>query len=54
MDTRGRRFVIVGGTALHVGVLALMAILFPYQLLGVAYVSFFPMEQAADWVPTVE
>jgi hypothetical protein len=32
----------------HVGVLALMAIVFPYQLLGVAYVSFFPMEKAAD------
>lgn len=34
----------------HVGVLALMAILFPYQLLGVAYVSFFPMEQVVDRV----
>lgn len=34
----------------HAGVLALMAILFPYQLLGVAYVSFFPMEKAADWL----
>ena len=32
----------------HVGVLALMAIVFPYQLLGVAYVSFFPIEKAVD------
>jgi hypothetical protein len=28
----------------HVGILALMAISFPYQLLGVAYVAFLPME----------
>jgi hypothetical protein len=29
----------------HVGVLALMAILFPYQLCGVAYLAFLPVEQ---------
>jgi hypothetical protein len=28
----------------HVGILALMAISFPYQLLGVAYVAFLPVE----------
>jgi hypothetical protein len=30
----------------HVGVLALMAIAFPYQLTGVAYTPFFPLERA--------
>lgn len=34
----------------HVAVLVLMAIVFPYQLFGVAYVSFFRMEKAADWI----
>ena len=31
----------------HVGVLALMAILFPYQLSGVAFAPFFPLERIA-------
>lgn len=43
----------------HVGILVLMAISFPYQLLGVAYASFVPVERIADriavhlpdWVP---
>ena len=30
----------------HLGVLLLMAILFPYQLSGVAYASLFPLERA--------
>ncbi len=30
----------------HLGVVVLMAILFPYQLTGVAYASFFPLERA--------
>ena len=32
----------------HVGVFALMAISFPYQLLGVAYAAFVPMERVVD------
>jgi hypothetical protein len=32
----------------HVGILALMAIMFPYPLSGVAFASFFPIEQLAD------
>lgn len=35
--------------AFHVGVLALMAILFSYQLLGIAFVSMLPAEKLADW-----
>ena len=31
--------------AFHLGVLLLMAISFPYQLLGVAYLSFLPVER---------
>ncbi len=34
----------------HVGVLALMAILFPYQLFGIAFVSMLPVEKLADRV----
>lgn len=32
----------------HLGVLALMAVLFPYQLLGVAFLPFFPLERVLD------
>ncbi len=40
------RYVWVGlAWAFHVGVLALMAILFPYQLVGVAYLAFLPVER---------
>lgn len=35
----------VGAWAFHVGVLALMAIGFPYQLWGVAYAAFVPLER---------
>jgi hypothetical protein len=36
----------------HVGVLALMAIVFPYQLSGVAFAPFFRLERLADRVGT--
>jgi hypothetical protein len=36
----------------HVGVLALMAIVFPYQLTGVAFAAFFRLERLADRVGT--
>jgi hypothetical protein len=36
----------------HVGVLALMAILFPYQLSGIAFAPFFPLERLAHRVGT--
>jgi hypothetical protein len=35
----------------HVGVLALMAVLFPYQLSGVAFAAFFPLERIVDRGP---
>ena len=38
---------VLGVFGFHLGVLALMAIAFPYQLSFVAYLSFFPLEQ---WV----
>lgn len=34
----------------HVSVLALMSISFPYQLCGVAFVSFFRVERGWDWL----
>ncbi len=34
----------------HVGILALMAIVFPYFLSGVAYASFFRCERLVEWV----
>lgn len=36
--------------AFHVGVLALMAILFPYPISGIAFVSMLPVEKLADRV----
>jgi hypothetical protein len=36
----------------HVGVLALMAIAFPYQLTGVAFAAFFRLERLADRLGT--
>jgi hypothetical protein len=49
---RGRLRVlwVVSAWCFHAGVLALMAILFPYQLSGVAYASFFPVERAPAWL----
>ena len=34
----------------HVGVLALMYILFHYPIIGVAYASYFPVEKIGQWV----
>jgi hypothetical protein len=34
----------------HAGVLALMAVAFPYQLLGVAYASLLPVERLPVWI----
>lgn len=36
----------------HVSVVLMMTIAFPYQLCGIAYVSFFPIEQAWAWLAT--
>jgi Vitamin K-dependent gamma-carboxylase len=41
---------VVAAWLFHVGVLALMAIVFPYQLTGVAFASFFRLERLADRV----
>ncbi len=41
---------VVAAWGFHVGVFVLMAISFPYQLFGVAYVAFLPMERIADRV----
>jgi hypothetical protein len=45
-----RRVWLAAAWGFHVGVLFLMAISFPYQLLGVAYAAFLPMERLADRV----
>lgn len=47
--TGGRRRTawVVGAWLFHVGVLALMAISFPYQLTGVAFAPFLPLERLA-------
>ena len=34
----------------HLGIDVLMTILFPYQIFGVAYLSFFAIERPIDWV----
>jgi hypothetical protein len=47
---RWRTIWIVGAWFFHVGVLALMAIGFPYQLVGVAYASFLPVERLPAWL----
>jgi hypothetical protein len=39
---------VAGAWAFHLGVLALMAIVFPYPLSGVAYLPFFDLEKARD------
>jgi hypothetical protein len=39
----------LGAFSFHVGVVALMMIGFPYQLSFIAYLSFFPLEQALTW-----
>lgn len=45
---RARRVWLVAAWGFHVGVLVLMAISFPYQLLGVAYVCALPVERYVD------
>jgi hypothetical protein len=39
---------VIAAWTFHVGVLALMAILFPYQLLGIAFAPMLPVERLAD------
>lgn len=46
------RLWVFGVFGFHIGVGALMAIAFPYQLSFVAYLSFFPAERLAAWVRT--
>lgn len=50
---RLRRWWAAAAWSFHVGVLALMAITFPYQLTGVAYASMFPVERLLRWRPGV-
>ena len=45
---RWRTAWVVVAWGFHLGVLALMAILFPYQLTGVAFASMLPVEKLAD------
>jgi Vitamin K-dependent gamma-carboxylase len=47
---RWRTTWVVAAWVFHVGVLALMAIQFPYQLTGVAFAAFFSLERLADRV----
>jgi hypothetical protein len=42
---RAARFWMAAAWIFHVGVLAVMAIMFPYQLLGVAFLPFLPVER---------
>jgi hypothetical protein len=49
---RWRTCWVVAAWGFHVGVLALMAISFPYQLTGVAFASFLRMEVVAERVGT--
>jgi hypothetical protein len=50
---RWRTAWVVAAWLFHVAVLALMAILFPYQLSGVAFAPFFRLERVADSAPRV-
>jgi Vitamin K-dependent gamma-carboxylase len=45
-----RRVWVLAAWSFHVGILALMAIVFPYQLLGVAFAPFFAVERLPEWV----
>jgi Vitamin K-dependent gamma-carboxylase len=45
-----RRLWVAAAWLFHVGILALMAIVFPYQLLGVAFAPFFAVERVPAWV----
>ncbi len=48
LSGRWRTTWVAAAWAFHVGVLATMAILFPYQLAGVAFASMLPVENLAD------
>lgn len=41
---------VIGAWGFHVGIVALMAIVFPYQLLGIAYAPLFAVERPAEAV----
>ncbi|MBT8201759.1 MAG: HTTM domain-containing protein [Acidimicrobiia bacterium] len=45
---RAKQVWVIAAWGFHLGVLALMAILFPYQLFGVAFVSMLPVERLPD------
>jgi hypothetical protein len=46
---RWRTVWVAAAWGFHVGVLALMAIVFPYQLLGIAFAPFLPLERLPEW-----
>ena len=51
----GRRWAytwVVLAWCFHLGILALMAVLFPYPLVGVAFASMLPVERLFAWRPT--
>jgi hypothetical protein len=50
LGRRWRTTWIVAALAFHAGVLALMAVLFPYQLTGVAFAPFLPLERLAGYL----
>lgn len=50
---RTRHAWVAAAWAFHVGILALMAISFPYRLVGVAYAAFLPAEQIVDRVTSI-
>jgi len=50
LDRRFGRLWAVAAWGFHVGVLALMYILFHYPILGVAYASYFPVEKLGRWI----
>ena len=52
---RAARLWVLGALLLHWGIFALMAIVFPYHLLGVAYLSLFAVERwrAPPWLRTL-
>ncbi|MGH9027570.1 MAG: HTTM domain-containing protein [Acidimicrobiia bacterium] len=45
-----RRGWVAAAWLFHVGILALMAIVFPYQLLGISFAPFFAVERIPAWV----
>lgn len=46
---RWRTVWVAAAWTFHVGVVALMAIVFPYQLLGIAFAPFLPLERLPRW-----